>query len=55
MDKIPEFELRLREFMDNRYEDVLTQIRMTGKLEGDTEATLKTALSQLLEEFRKEN
>ena len=53
--EIPEFELRLREFMDNRYEDVLTQIRMTGKLEGDTEATLKTALSQLLEEFRKEN
>ena len=53
--EIPKFELRLREFMDNRYEDVLTQIRTTGKLEGDTEATLKTALSQLLEEFRKEN
>ena len=53
--EIPEFELRLREFMDNRYENVLTQIRTTGKLEGETEQTLKTALDQLLEEFRKEN
>ena len=49
--QIPEFELRLREFMDNRYEDVLTQIRTTGKLEEATEQALKTALTQLLEEF----
>ncbi len=53
--EIPEFELRLREFMDNRYENVLAQIRTTGKLEGETEETLKAALNQLLEEFRKEN
>ena len=49
--RIPEFELRLQEFMDNRYEAVLTQIRTTGKLEETTEQMLKTALTQLLEEF----
>ena len=47
--RIPEFELRLREFMETRYESVLTQIRTTGKLED--EETLKTALTQLLAEF----
>ncbi len=48
---IPEFELRLREFMDVRYENVLTAIRTTGKLESDTEELLKKALGELLEEF----
>ena len=48
---IPEFELRLREFMENRHEDVLTAIRTTGKLEGDTEEGLKAALTALLAEF----
>ena len=51
---IPEFELRLREFMDTRYESVLTAIRTTGKLEQATEDTLKNALTELLAQFRKE-
>ena len=49
--RIPEFELRLREFMDNRYGAVLDAIRTTGKLETDTEATLQTALNELLKDF----
>ena len=53
MDRIPEFEKRLYEFMDNRYSAVLEAIRTTGKLESDTEETLKTALSELLTEFVK--
>ena len=52
VDKIPEFELRLREFMDSRYETVLTAIRTTGKLESDTEQELKTALNALMSEFQ---
>ena len=53
LDKIPEFELRLREFMDNsQYNSVLTAIRTTGKLEADTEELLKAAISELLEEFK---
>ena len=51
LDRIPEFELRLREFMDNRYPQVLDAIRTTGKLEQDTEDSLKAALAQLLREF----
>jgi len=51
---IPEFELQLREFMDTRYEEVLTAIRTTGKLEQDTEEALKGALTELLSQFRKE-
>ena len=50
---IPEFERRLQEFMDVRYENVLAAIRTTGKLESDTEETLKTALGELLKEFGK--
>ena len=53
VEQIKEFELRLREFMDNRYENVLTAIRTTGKLETETEEGLKAALQELLEEFRK--
>ena len=52
VDSIPEFELRLREFMDNRYSDVLETIRTTGKLEADTIEKLKTALMELLNEFQ---
>ena len=52
VDAIPEFELRLREFMDNRYSDVLETIRTTGKLEADTTEKLKTALTELLNEFQ---
>ena len=47
---IGEFELRLREFMDTRYPEVLETIRATGKLAGDTEQQLQTALTQLLAE-----
>ena len=50
---IPEFELRLREFMDVRYENVLSAIRTTGKLEVDTEEELKKALGELLDDFGK--
>ena len=53
LDKIPEFEQRLYEFMDNRHSDVLTAIRTTGRLEKDTEEALKAALSELLVEFVK--
>ncbi len=52
--QIPEFELRLREFMDNRYADLLETIRTTGKLEADTAEGLKAALTQLLAEFHPE-
>ena len=51
VDKIPEFETRLYEFMDNRYCEVLEAIRTSGKLEPDTEQALKAALSELLTEF----
>jgi len=54
VEQIPEFELRLREFMDNRYENVLNAIRETGKLEKDTEDALKAALNELLTEFATE-
>ena len=47
---IGEFELRLREFMDTRYPEVLETIRNTGNLAGDTEQQLQTALTQLLAE-----
>ena len=49
--QIPEFEKRLEEFMDTRYEGVLTAIRQTGKLESDTEEQMKTALTELLAQF----
>ena len=53
VEKIPEFEVRLREFMDNsQYNCVLTAIRETGKLEKDTEESLKAALNELLVEFK---
>ena len=54
VEQIPEFEARLREFMDNsQYSSVLTAIRESGKLEKDTEESLKAALSELLVEFAK--
>ena len=51
VEKIPEFQLRLQEFMDNRHGDILDTIRSTGKLEKDTEEKLKAALTELLQEF----
>ena len=55
VDQIPEFQQRLQEFMENRYETVLTAIRTTGKLEQETEDSLQEALVQLLSEFQKGN
>ena len=52
VEQIPEFELRLQEFMENRHEGVLNAIRSTGKLEKDTEEALKAALKELLAEFQ---
>ena len=49
--RVPEFELQLKEFMDNRYGAVLDAIRTTGKLESETEAQLKAALSELVADF----
>ena len=51
LEQIPEFELRLREFMDSRYGNVLEAIRSTGKLEEDAQQGLKDALNELLSEF----
>ncbi|MBP3305742.1 MAG: F0F1 ATP synthase subunit alpha [Oscillospiraceae bacterium] len=51
VETVPEFEKRLYEFMDNRYENVLEAIRTSGKLEPETEEGLKAALDQLLTEF----
>ena len=51
LEQVPEFEKRLEEFMDNRYSHVLEAIRTSGKLESDTENTLKEALQALLAEF----
>ena len=54
VEQIPEFEARLREFMENSlYNSVLPAIRETGKLEQDTEENLKAALNELLVEFVK--
>ena len=51
VERIPEFEKRLEEHMDNRHSDVLEAIRSTGKLEPETEAALKNALEELVAQF----
>ena len=51
VDKIPEFERRLTELMETRYENALISIRQTGKLEEAAEAQLKEALQKLLTEM----
>ncbi|MBO5867919.1 MAG: F0F1 ATP synthase subunit alpha, partial [Oscillospiraceae bacterium] len=51
VDRIPRFETRLYEFMDNRHMDILEAIRTTGKLEDETAAALEQALTELLQEF----
>ncbi len=48
VEEISEFEKRLAEHMETRYEDVLTAIRTTGKLEEAAEQRLKEAVSGLL-------
>ena len=51
VEKVPEFEQRLQEHMQNVHPDVLEAIRSTGKLESDTEAALKAALDELVKQF----
>ena len=51
VNKIPTFENRLYEFMNQEHGDILDTIRTTGKLESETEECLKQALNKLLEEF----
>ena len=53
LDKLPEFEKRLYEYMDVSGYDVLTAIRTTGKLEKETEEGLKKALAAVKAEFTK--
>ncbi|MBR2937750.1 MAG: F0F1 ATP synthase subunit alpha [Oscillospiraceae bacterium] len=49
--QVPEFERRLQELMDTRYESALTAIRATGKLDAETESQLKEAIAALLTEM----
>ena len=51
VEKVPEFELRLEEHMQNHHDDVLKSIRASGKLESNTEAALKAALDELVKQF----
>ncbi len=53
LDRLPEFENRLYEYMDVSGYDVLTAIRTTGKLEKETEEGLKNALNAVKAEFVK--
>ena len=53
--KIPELELQLRAFMEERHYAVLEAIRTTGKLEKDTEDGLVSALKEFIEKFQAEN
>ena len=51
VDQIPDFEIRLREYMDNNGAEALNEIRTTGKMEAASEEILKNALNELLKEF----
>ncbi|MCI7020152.1 MAG: F0F1 ATP synthase subunit alpha [Clostridiales bacterium] len=51
VEQVPEFEKRLEEHMDNYHSDVLEAIRVSGKLETDTETALKAALDELVAQF----
>ena len=51
VDLVPEFEKRLQEHMDGRYAQVLEAIRVSGKLEPETESSLKAAIEELVAEF----
>ena len=51
VEKADEFERRLQELLDTRYDNALAAIRTTGKLEPETEETLKEALNVLLNEM----
>ena len=51
VEKIPEFEKLLETHMENNYRSVLEAIRTTGRLETNTENTLKGALDELVAQF----
>ena len=51
VEKVPEFEKQLEEHMENHHVNVLEAIRSTGKLESNTEAALKAALDELVNQF----
>ncbi len=51
LNKVSEFEARLYEHMDNRHGGVLDAIRVSGKLEKQTEEMLKAAILELKAEF----
>ena len=52
VEKIPEFERTLQEFLDSgSYYAILEAIRTSGRLEPETETLLKQALDALLKEF----
>ena len=55
VEKIPECERQLREYMENSHPEVLESIRTTGKLESADEEALKAALTAFLERFREGN
>ncbi|MBQ7231498.1 MAG: F0F1 ATP synthase subunit alpha, partial [Oscillospiraceae bacterium] len=48
VDRIPEFEKQLFEYMDTKGYDALTAIRQSGKLEPETENAIKAALTELV-------
>ena len=49
--KIAAFQEALFATMDARFEDALTAIRTTGKLEPDTEETIQKAITEVLQLF----
>ena len=51
VDRVPDFEQRLEEHMELRHSEVLEAIRSTGKLETETENSLKAALEELTAQF----
>ncbi len=51
VEKVHDFESRLYEHLNTRYEETLNAIRTTGKLEPDTEEALKKALAEVKQEF----
>ncbi len=53
VEQIPEFEKQLEETMENRYPQVLKTIRETGKMDEETENTLKSALEELVKQLAK--
>ena len=51
VDKIPEYQRQLHDYMEQKYPQVLSAIRSSGKLETDTEEALRAALHALTKEF----